>query len=449
MLTPEVTNSNLDLRLTTRSTSPAGASGFYEIASRLGWKVKRQEKPMVAPLDTDAVYAVLSPPEPIGDGEAKMLLNAVRMGAGLILVVDSGEVLSDSLGLRRAHRRGAGAFGWPVQMGVEDSIGCGRKSAASDLTVSYGPFQMANPAYGPFHAYLLRSEKPLPDDALTFIAVKEPVSTTRSRYSPPIASREDTDSAGKATNEDANDRAPARESASAVMGIPLGRGRVLAVSDPDFLRNDVIRICRWNVGPRMVTALDWVSKGKRPPLVFDEFHQGFGPRPSILEASERFLAATPLGHAIVEGLLAGLLLIIALGVRPIPPRSIARIERRSPLEHVDALAHAYEQVGATRTATRRLVRGLRRRHDRGSWSARLRAAGAPNADADQRFLDNVAAAHPKTGSAVSRILAAERASIPPIELVSVADAVDRVDDVFPTRDVPSDAPPSLSPPIDS
>jgi hypothetical protein len=43
------------------------------------------------------------------------------------------------------------------------------------------------------------------------------------------------------------------------------------------------------------------------------------------------------------------------------PRATDRIERRSPLEHVDALARAYRAVGATRTATARLVHGVRRR----------------------------------------------------------------------------------------
>jgi hypothetical protein len=195
----------------------------------------------------------------------------------------------------------------------------------------------------------------------------------------------------------------------------------------------------------MITALDWVSRGKRPPLIFDEYHQGFGPRPSVFRASMHFLASTPVGHMILEILFAGSLLIIALGVRPIPPRALSWVERRSPLEHVDALAHAYEQVGATRTATHRLVRGLRRRHDRGSWSVRLRTAGRPMSDADERFLANVAATHPEVRPAAATILAAERPSHPETDLIAVADAVDKIDDVFPARDVPSDSttPPQL------
>jgi hypothetical protein len=59
--------------------------------------------------------------------------------------------------------------------------------------------------------------------------------------------------------------------------------------------------------------------------------------------------------------LAGLVLLLAIGPRLLPPRPAERIERRSPLEHVDALARAYRAIGASRTATSRLVHGVRRR----------------------------------------------------------------------------------------
>jgi hypothetical protein len=51
---------------------------------------------------------------------------------------------------------------------------------------------------------------------------------------------------------------------------------------------------------------------------------------------------------------------------------VEREERRDPLEQVDALAHAYEQVGATRTIATRLLRGVRERAEAGSRLARLR-----------------------------------------------------------------------------
>jgi hypothetical protein len=74
-----------------------------------------------------------------------------------------------------------------------------------------------------------------------------------------------------------------------------------------------------------------------------------------------YLSRVPSGHVLLQAMLGGLVLLLALGPRVLPPHDVEHVERRSPLEHVDALANAYARVGATRTATARLLRGVRRR----------------------------------------------------------------------------------------
>jgi hypothetical protein len=119
-------------------------------------------------------------------------------------------------------------------------------------------------------------------------------------------------------------------------------------------------------------------------MVFAEYHQGHGMHPSVMKTIQRELAYTPAGRMVIHLLIATALLLLAMGIRPIAPRPQMRGERRSPLEHVGALAQAYGQVNATRTGLRRLIRGLRRRHPIGT----LRSA------TDDEYLTSVAARHP-------------------------------------------------------
>jgi hypothetical protein len=110
---------------------------------------------------------------------------------------------------------------------------------------------------------------------------------------------------------------------------------------------------------------------------------------------------------------------MALGPRPLPPVDPEREPRRSPLEHADALAHAYADVDATRTATERLVSGLRRRAGR-TVSVRSGAS-------DTLFLDAVAERNPSIKPSVEILLRALREPIPAAELNQVGDAIRTVE----------------------
>jgi hypothetical protein len=146
--------------------------------------------------------------------------------------------------------------------------------------------------------------------------------------------------------------------------LPFGRGAVVAIADPTFSRNDVLRKTAGAVlAVRVLESIDTLTKS---PIVFDEYHQGYGESASFPDLIEDVMLHTTWGRAALQIAGAALLYLLVIGVRPIAPKPRARFERRSPLEHVGALSRAYEAIGATGLAVQRLVRGVRRRHPLGT-----------------------------------------------------------------------------------
>ncbi len=173
--------------------------------------------------------------------------------------------------------------------------------------------------------------------------------------------------------------------------------------------------------------------------MFDEYHQGYGAHASVMRAAGHFLVATPVGRGIAQGIGAALVLLLAVGVRPIAPTDRRTIERRSPLEHVAALAQAYQQIGATRVAARRLARGLRRRHGAAGAGMGGRSVGGGEtgvgaaSPVDDAFLSTVAARYPAVAADVARLRGAERERVSATELVAVAEGVERIDEALAGR----------------
>jgi hypothetical protein len=205
-----------------------------------------------------------------------------------------------------------------------------------------------------------------------------------------------------------------------VLGFPLARGRVLAMADPVLLRNDVVR--RGDPGVLAVRALEWASRGRQAPLVFSEYHFGHGARRGLAGIARDAMLGTAPGRAVLQLVAAALILLLAVAPRPLAPEERSRIERRSPLEHVGALARAYEQIGATQSSARRLVRGLRRRHP----------AARGHADGEERFLAALRARHPAAADDIAILERALREPLPPSEFREVGGAVERVErTIFP------------------
>ena len=76
------------------------------------------------------------------------------------------------------------------------------------------------------------------------------------------------------------------------------------------------------------------------------------------------MTGSPVGGALLQLAFAGLVLLLALTIRFGPALQVIQRERRSPLEHLSALAVGLERAGGHTEAVRLIANGLRRRLSR-------------------------------------------------------------------------------------
>jgi hypothetical protein len=378
-----------DNRLSAHLAGPLGARAIADVAARIGWRVVLRDASPTPTADPGAtVHAVLAPPQPVTAAQAHRYLEAVRGGDALLLVLSDNSLLADSLGVR------AGSPGGVLRAAVRDTLGCGRvrRPLAPPLWID-----------GRAHLYELRWVRGAPASAVDFA----PIGDT------PAATGGDARSAG--------------------IGFALGAGRVVVVSDPDLLRNDVIGRCAWGADVIAVRMLEWLRANGATPratLAFDEYHQGYGPRSGSTSVTRRFLVGHPVGRTILQLGLAALVLLLAVGPRAIVPSARPRAERRDPLEQADALAHAYQQVRAIRTASQRLLRAVRARAE-GAVFAR-RAGG------DDAFLESVTSRHPARAADVALVRRVIRHPEPTDALPLIGAALHRIEaDIHSTTHLPA------------
>ncbi len=423
LLTPKsVTGRNGDERLTTYSSQPQGAKMFADFAQANGWTVERSRTDGYV-LRPGIVQAILAPQERIAPAQVHAVLEHVRSGGGLLLIGGIGtSAFRDSLGLA------GGVSGNSTQSA---SSGC---ASATDFRAQFRVDRL----WASDKAYL--STVGLHDSSSiritdTLYAVSRPRAPDSSRVVRITAKTGSRDSAADSARDSV--AFPSRASRSAPIAVggyeiapamiagTLGRGRIVYAGDPDVLRNDALRVCEYGLdvaAARILAYLTPVSSGART-LRFDEYHHGFGPHNGAGEgvsgAMRQFLFDTTSGRAVAQLLVAALILLFALSPRGVAPTDPVRVERRSPFEHVDALARAYAQVGATRTATMRLVRGLRRRIERG------RSRGGTVRD--EQFLNLLVARYPAINADVERVKHALDERVKPEEFLHVGDAVVRIE----------------------
>jgi hypothetical protein len=413
LLTPEVIGGRTgDARLTTYSATAQGAKLLYELAARLGWRVERWTDAATMTADDRTVMAVLDPVEPPGAIETHRILEHVRGGAALLYVMGGGGALSDSLHVKRSLFGGtyqATASGTTDVRRASDTLRARRFDSATADSTDDEEVEL------PAECQHIASNDGLPMWTDQTVRLWR-FSWTRGRPAGAVIFARST------LERDMKDTSVVR-SAPAAAGFPLGRGRVVVLSDPDLVRNDVLRVCRWGLDVVAARMLEYLAAGtpRRDRLVFDEYHQGFGTHPGTLRAIVVYLSRAPSGHVLLQGLLAGVVLLLALGPRALPVHDEERVERRSPLEHVGALAQAYARVGATRIATARLVRGVRRRVERGGGAEHARA------QSDALFLEH-AAASPSRSRDVAVIRHALETPVSRREFEAVGGAIRRLED---------------------
>lgn len=350
----------------TYSAGPTGARLIFDLSRRLGWPSEKREVSFTAdtsPADVQALIGVQ-----LGADEAHALLEHVRRG-GALLVAGTDGSLGDSLNVT------TGSQGLPAP------------NVAPEC-----------PARDPFENVLrggrplapVRWRRPPPPDTVGFGHLENPIGQVR-----------------------------------AAVGFPLGEGRVVVVADEDFMGNDVMRLCPNEADVAYVRMLEYLTKEQRGTrIAFDEFHHGQGVHGGSLSAIRMYVTTTPSGRMLGQIAVAGLLLLIAAAPRPLAPRDPTRIARRSPLEHADALAHAYAAVGATRTATARLLAGVRRRARRGRAGAR---------ESDEQILAAAVATAPAAASAASLVARGLTDALPAREFSNVAGALSTIEDALTSR----------------
>lgn len=361
LLTPEAAD-DTGGQLSTYSAAAGGARIVFELTNRLGWMAKRRLVPLDSAVDSTSVHVVIAPRSELGAKEIHRLLVDVRAGAGLVIATDGGDAILDSLGI------GTGPEGRWFTPGTDP--------LCPDAAIQ-GAFIL------PPSVRRLVWRRPAPGATVT-------LATTDERFGP-------------------------RQRVA--MGVQLGRGRVAIVASTDLFRNAAVRACPLGADVVVTRVFDYVRPPTpaRPTLLFDEYHHGFGSHPGSMRAVAHYLAATSSGRFLFQALTAGLVLLFASAPRPIVPRDPMRIARRSPLEHADALGHAYADVGASRTATASLVWGLRRRAGR--------HVGVSSGADDDVFLDAISERHPDLRTATITVRRALHQSIEPSELAAVGGAL--------------------------
>lgn len=158
------------------------------------------------------------------------------------------------------------------------------------------------------------------------------------------------------------------------LAYPSG-GTVLLLADSRFVTNRELK--NTDAG---VLVISWIVARHPARVVVDEYHQGFGESDSILMAAWRWVVGDPAGWMLLAWIAAGLVALTVVAMRFGPARHVVERRRRSPLEHLEAVAVGLERAGAADTAVRLLLAGLWRRLSRAAGrgarpASRLSGAG--------------------------------------------------------------------------
>ena len=101
-------------------------------------------------------------------------------------------------------------------------------------------------------------------------------------------------------------------------------------------------------------------------MVVDEYHHGYQAAGSLGGAALSWSTRSPWGWLVWQLAAVGVIALLASGVRFGPVRTAIERRRRSPMEHVRALATALAAARGHDVAVRLMIQGLRRRLSRGA-----------------------------------------------------------------------------------
>lgn len=311
-----------DERPSTLLTGPGGTSGFLEATRGLGISVRRlrERTTRLAPPDSGqrALLAILGPSVRLSGPERAAVERFRRRG----------DLLIAGLSADRLMR----CYGYTVQKRLFDS-----------LAVRETPLHV--------HALLQPTgERTATDSSRAF-------DTGTARCTVPTYANV----------------TPLLTTANGVVAIRLepadSSGAIVLVADEGIFRNRRMRRHDNGAGP---FALGLVA-GRYDRVLFEEYHHGFGAAGSLSDQVVAWSWRSPWGWAAWQLAAVGVLMLLVGALRFGPITARLHRPRRSPLEHLRALATALSAARGHDEAIGAIVRGLRRRlttstlRPRGDW----------------------------------------------------------------------------------
>ncbi|HEY2824356.1 MAG TPA: DUF4350 domain-containing protein [Gemmatimonadales bacterium] len=317
-----------DRRLSAALSGPRGAKGLASALEALGVKVAYRHAPLfdvardTTELPRGAALLLLDPEQNLTAPELAAVTDYVDAGGRVVNVGVSG---------------------------FEDCVGYGVSSA--DTSDRFRPVDLRAPKG--FHLPQVRS-----------------VLTEADSSADSASAASDTASADAGCDLLEADRADTllTTQAGGVVALDLrfdGGGRVTLISDPALIANRGLK--ETDAG---LVVLPWLLNERPSLVVFDEYHQGFGEDGSLVAATLGWALRSPFGWVMLQLAVVALIALAAAAVRFGPALKAVERRRRSPIEHVTALAAGLERAEGRDTAIRLLARGLKRRLSRGAAAGR-------------------------------------------------------------------------------
>ena len=309
---------------------PDGAKAVYEVLQHLGRPVERRRTPLydlTRVRRPPALLVVIDPPDDLTAAELEQVVRYVRSGGEVLAAGDGGGITHcTGWDAHPAFLKGYAGDSQPVQQPVS-------ALELPPVTAVLRPLDSLLAVQG--HDSRRRVRRNLDrESGCGGLAVPTEDTLLRTEHGKPVILR---------------------------LRYP-GGGLVTLAADPGYFRNRAWRTT--DVPPFMVPLLTPGTGGRgrgRGRVTWDEYHQGFGRGGSLEGAVLDWLARTPAGWALLQ---LGAVALVALAVAAIrfgPARSVIDRRRRSPLEHVEALAVSLQGAGGVDTAVVLIVAGLRRR----------------------------------------------------------------------------------------
>jgi uncharacterized protein DUF4350 len=323
-----------DFRASTLLTGPRGSKALYEVLIRLGRPVQRRRTPLFdLAVDTvrrpaPALLVVLNPPIHLQPAELEQVVRFVQ-GGGAVLAAGTGGGIT-------------GCAGWdadpPTRRFAVDSVPV---RAAEGLRLpSVARVLVWRRAGRGLEGLVKRRNAKTQDDPCGPLVARGTDTLLATTDGRPVVVR--TRYAGR------------------------GGGTITLAADAGWFRNKAWRDTDvpYVVLPLLTPTGGGEGRG-RGRVVWDEYHQGFGRvGSSVAELMWEWLRSSPAGWAILQLVAVALIWLAVTAVRFGPARSVIERRRRSPLEHLEALAAGLESAAGVDTAVQRMVSGLRRRLSR-------------------------------------------------------------------------------------